>query len=100
MPPVRLAPRAELAAAARVVPLLRAARELRAWIAANPEVDQAQAAEELELSPDELTAAWQVVAASEASAGEALASAAANDVLREWDAALAALLDREALDGL
>jgi hypothetical protein len=117
MPPVRLAPRAELAAAARVVPLLRAARELRAWVAANPEVarrrflddrDQLRAAEALELSPDELTAAWQVVAAAEADAGPEehaadgvrLAMAAAEDVLHEWDAALAALLDREALDGL
>lgn len=117
MPPVRLAPRAELAAAARVVPLLRAARELRAWIAANPEVarrrvlgsrDKVKAAEALELSPDELTAAWQVVAAADQEAARdqpaarpaPLASAAVEDVLREWDTALAALLDREALDGL
>lgn len=116
MPPVRLAPRAELAAAARVVPLLRAARELRAWIAANPEVaqrrfldgrDEVRATEALELSPDELTAAWQVVVATAAeasrdqpSAGVPLSSSAATDVLHEWDVALAALLDREALDGL
>jgi hypothetical protein len=117
MPPVRLAPRAELAAAARVVPLLRAARELRAWIAVNPEAarrgvlddcDAVRAAEVLELSPDELTAAWQVVAAAQVRAGPdqltpggiPLASAAAQDVLHEWDTALAALLDREALDGL
>lgn len=117
MPPVRLAPRAELAAAARVVPLLRAARDLRAWIAADPEAarrgvldehDEVRAAEALELSPDELTAAWQVVAATRPHAGEAqpapgvvpLASAADEDVLHEWDTALAALLDREALDGL
>lgn len=117
MPPVRLAPRAELAVAARVVPLLRAARELRAWIAASPEVaqrgklderDEVRAAEALELSPDELTAAWQVVAAR-AEAGRdqpaadgvlPLASAADEDVLHEWDTALAALLNREALDGL
>jgi hypothetical protein len=117
MPPVRLAPRAELAAAARVVPLLRAARELRAWIAANPEVarrrfrsnrDAVRAAEALELSPDEVTAAWDVVAATQPDAGREqhapgpppLAPAAAEEVLREWDAALAALLAREALDGL
>jgi hypothetical protein len=117
MPPVRLAPRAELAAAARVVPLLRSARDLRAWIAANPEVarrryldgrDEVQAAQALELSPDELTAAWQVIVATEAEAspdqpapaGAPLASAAAEDVLHEWDVALGALLDREALDGL
>jgi hypothetical protein len=117
MPPVRLAPRAELAAAARVVPLLRAARELRAWIAANPEVarrrvldgrDEVRATEALEFSPDELTAAWQVVVATAAeasrdqpaSADVPLSSVAAADVLHEWDVALAALLDREALDGL
>ena len=117
MPPVRLAPRAELAAAARVVPMLRAARELRAWIAANPELarrrvldgpDEVRATEALELSPDELTAAWQVVVATAAeasrdqaaSAGVPLSSVAAADVLHEWDVALAALLDREALDGL
>ena len=117
MPPVRLAPRAELAAAARVVPLLRAARDLRAWIAADPEAaragkldehDEVRAAEALELSPDELTAAWQVVAATRPHAGEdqrgpgsvPLAFAADEDVLHEWDTALAALLDREALDGL
>jgi hypothetical protein len=96
---------------------VQAARELRAWIAANPEVarrrfldgrDEVRATEALELSPDELTAAWQVVVATapEASrdlpesAGVPLASAAAADVLHEWDVALAALLDREALDGL
>lgn len=117
MPPVRLAPRAELAAAARVVPLLRAARDLRAWIAASPgaarrgvldEHDELRAAEALELSPDELTAAWQVVAATRPDGGldqpapdaVPLASAADGDVLHEWDTALAALLDREALDGL
>jgi len=98
--------------------LLRAARELRAWIAANPEVarrrvldssDEVIAAEALELSSDELAAAWQVVKATDAEAARdqpaaggpaALASAAVEDVLREWNAALAALLDREALDGL
>jgi hypothetical protein len=98
MPPVRLAPRAELAAAARVVPLLRAARELRAWIAANPGRDELQAAEALELSPDELAATRQVVAAT--AGGAQPASPNAEDVLHEWDVALAALLDREALDGL
>jgi hypothetical protein len=98
MPPVRLAPRAELAAAARVVPLLRAARDLRAWIAANPERDEIRAAEALELSPDEVTAAWDVVAAT--AGGVQPASSTAEDVLHEWDAALAAMLAREALDGL
>jgi hypothetical protein len=123
MPPVRLAPRDELAAAARVAPLLRAARDLRAWAAANPEMTAGRvlgedaadaAAEALELTPDELDAAWQVVVdASERapeqrppdqgdSVGDAvpLATASAEDVLREWDDALAALLAAEELDGL
>jgi hypothetical protein len=118
LPPVRLAPREELAAAARVAPLLRAARDLSAWADAHPEVSARQvldgsdaraAAEALELTPDELDAAWQVVAsASElAAAGEPLksrdkplASCDAEDLLREWDAALAALLAGEELDGL
>jgi hypothetical protein len=117
MPPVRLAPREELAASARVVPLLRAARELRAWLAAHPDVaargrldgpDGLAAAEELELTADELDAAWQVVTARPAAAaqdapdpgGVPLARASREAVLREWDAALAALLAGEELDGL
>ncbi len=117
MPPVRLAPRDELAAAARVAPLLRAARDLCAWTVAHPESTGGRvldagaasaAAEALELTPDELDAAWQVVAASgragdqRAHGPEALplASASAEDVLREWDDALAALLAAEELDGL
>jgi hypothetical protein len=117
MPPVRLAPREELAAAARVVPLLRAARELRAWIAAHPAAaalgrldgtDALAAADALELTGDELGAAWQVVAVGDPAADHAergpglvpLAAASAEAVLREWDAALAALLAAEELDGL
>ena len=118
MPPVRLAPRDELAAAARVVPLLRAARDLRAWAAGHPEVAANQvlngsaaqaAAEALELTLDELDAAWQVVSAAAEPAPDGdqrelalvpLAAASAEDVLREWDAALAALLAGEELDGL
>lgn len=113
MPPVRLAPREELAAAARVVPLLRAARELRGWLAAHPAIparqrldegDALAAADALELTGDELDAAWQVVAGGEPGAPAAdpvpLATASAEAVLREWDAALAALLAAEELDGL
>ncbi len=118
MPPVRLAPRDELAAAARVAPLLRAARELIKWAAEHPAVaasqvldgtDARDAADALELTLDELDAAWQVVAAaSELRASGAgslaalspLSSASAEDVLREWDGALAALLAAEELDGL
>ncbi len=117
MPPVRLAPREELAAAARVVPSLRAARELRAWLAANRQAtaggpldgaDAMAVAEALELTADELEAAWQIVAARAAAAAAGgpepdavpLARASSQAVLREWDAALAALLAGEELDGL
>ena len=118
MPPVRLAPREELAAAARVAPLLRAARDLSTWAQQHPEVSATQvldgsdaraAAEALELTPDELDSAWQVVAAaSEQSASgdplpsrdKPLASCDAEELLREWDSALAALLAAEELDGL
>jgi hypothetical protein len=118
MPPVRLAPREELASAARVAPLLRAARDLSRWADEHPEVSARQvldgsdaraAAEALELTPDELDAAWQVVAAASerAAAGnplksrdKPLASCDSEELLREWDAALAALLAGEELDGL
>jgi hypothetical protein len=117
MPPVRLAPRDELAAAARVAPVLRAARELRAWVAAHPaavadgRLDPARAqaaADALELSSDELDAAWQVMAVGDGGVGQGppqsdvtpLAAASAEAVLREWDGALAALLAAEELDGL
>jgi hypothetical protein len=122
MPPVRLAPRAELAAAARVAPLLRAARDLRAWAAEQPGAELSQklrprharaAADALELTLDELDAAWQVVAATSESVSPdqpasgptltevvPLSAASAEDVLREWDAALEALLAGEELDGL
>jgi hypothetical protein len=118
LPPVRLAPRDELAAAARVVPLLRAARDVRAWAAGHPEMVANRvlngaagraAAEALELTGDELDAAWQVASAVTEQATDGgqpelstvpLAAASAEDVLREWDAALAALLAGEELDGL
>jgi hypothetical protein len=118
MPPVRLAPREELAAAARVAPLLRAARDLGGWAERHPEVSARQvldgsdaraAAEALELTPDELDAAWQVVAAASEQAavgdplsswGKPLVNCDAEELLREWDVALAALLAAEELDGL
>lgn len=118
LPPVRLAPREELAAAARVAPLLRAARDLSAWAEAHPEVSARQvlpgsaaraAADALELTADELDAAWQVIVAAndQAAAGDPLKSLDQplsncddEDLLREWDAALAALLAAEELDGL
>jgi hypothetical protein len=67
------------------------------------------AAEALELTLDELDAAWQVASALAERAADGgqpepspvpLAAASAEDVLREWDAALAALLAAEELDGL
>jgi hypothetical protein len=116
MPPVRLAPRDELATAAGVAPLLRAARELGKWLAGQPEAgpsevldgDHARAAsEQLELTPDELDAAWQIVVASRrprAGTGRRRAmpldAAGPDDVLAEWDAALGAVLTSDELDGL
>ena len=73
MPPVRLAPREELAAAARVAPLLRAARELSRWaqgfdgLAGSRRLSRQQraaAAAELEMAPTEVDMAWEVAAAT------------------------------------
>ena len=66
------------------------------------------ASEAMELTADEINAAWQVVTASQRAGGQhepgpdtrPLATASAEDVLREWDDALAALLAAEELDGL
>jgi hypothetical protein len=125
LPPVRLAPREELAAAARVAPLLRAARDVARWArrqdgdhALGPE-ESAAAAADLELAPAEVEAAWRVAVATrmlpgEAGNGEAgngkpgngrspgdvLASGDAEQVLAVWDAALKAILAAEDLDGL
>jgi hypothetical protein len=119
LPPVRLAPREELAAAARVAPLLRAARDLARWAgraARGPagrelSADQAAAAAAaLDLDPREVDAAWQVAVATgmagRAAAGRGsprgfvLASGDPEEVLAAWDLALAALLSAEDLDGL
>jgi hypothetical protein len=117
MPPVRLAPREELASAARVAPLLRAARELGEWTAGRPETagaaeldgEQARVAgDELELTPDELDAAWLIVLAVSSPASgtarhrdrKALTSCGPDEVLAEWDAALGAVLTSEELDAL
>jgi hypothetical protein len=77
LPPVRLAPREELAAAARVAPLLRAARDVARWArrqhgggALRPEQTAlgpeacAMAAADLELAPTEVEAAWRVAVAT------------------------------------
>jgi hypothetical protein len=71
---VRLAPREELAAAARVAPLLRAARDLCRWVQDGPGLVSgtelapdaaAAAAAALELAPREVDAAWQVAVATQ-----------------------------------
>jgi hypothetical protein len=77
LPPVRLAPREELAAAARVAPLLRAARDLARWAQQHgaagdgqPEGavigpdERAAAAVDLELTPAEVEAALRVATAT------------------------------------
>jgi hypothetical protein len=70
---VRLAPREELAAAARVAPLLRAARDLARWIGPGRPLtkagrlrrsDAVAAATHLELIPAEFDAAWRVAVAA------------------------------------
>ena len=115
MPPVRLAPREELAAAARVAPLLRAAADLSRWADeatarfagdALAPADALAAAAALELTTAEVEAAWQVVVATGLREADSDNGAArldqqeASEVLGAWDAALAAILDAEELDGL
>jgi hypothetical protein len=118
MPPVRLAPREELAAAARVAPLLRAARDLTRWahgaggIATPGQLAPEQvaaAAAELEMAPSEVRTTWQVAAstwAAEPDGGAApsgldvLASGDAEQVLALWDGALQVVLGADDLDGL
>ena len=83
LPPVRLAPREELAAAARVAPLLRAARDVARWAQRQPGGDTlgpertalgpeacATAAADLELAPAEVEAAWRVAVATGMLPGE------------------------------
>jgi hypothetical protein len=115
MPPVRLAPREELAAAARVAPLLRAAADLSRWAGQDPDriigdvlppAMAAAAAADLELTPSEVDAAWQVVVATgllddgEQDEAPGRDRWDASEVLGAWDSALAAILDAEELDGL
>ncbi len=120
LPPVRLAPREELATAARVAPLLRAARLVACWAAAGqrpgtPDGLTASAGSaamaELELTPAELDVAWRVAAgtamvavpAGQAVSGprvDVLASGDAGDVLAVWEDALRVMLRAEDLDGM
>lgn len=120
LPPVRLAPREELAGSARVAPLLRAARLVACWAAGGKRAgtdeglrpDAATAAmTELELTPGELDVAWRVAAGTRmltvserrAAPGErvdVLASGTADEVLAVWNDALAVMLTAEDLDGM
>ena len=120
LPPVRLAPREELAAAARVAPLLRAARDLARWAerrgagrqagsAMGPD-ECAAAAADLELTPAEADAALRVATATQMlrsgrlhggqARGDVLVSGDAGQLLAAWAAALEAVLAAEDLDGL
>jgi hypothetical protein len=127
LPPVRLAPREELAAAARVAPLLRAARDVARWARRQPgraadrtlgpqtsaaaAADLEAAAADLELAPAEADVAIRVAAATgmldsepgsggQAGRSDILAAGDAEQVLAVWDAALEAILAAEDLDGL
>jgi hypothetical protein len=121
LPPVRLAPRDELAASARVAPLLRAARDVARWAAGTGRrptlkgtlrrADAAAAVAELELATAELDAAFRVAVATRmlvlaggrAGPGgrmDVLATGTGEDVLAVWGEALAVMLDAEDLDGM
>jgi hypothetical protein len=120
MPPVRLASREELRAAARVAPLLRAAQDLAAWAGKDRVVtgdgdltiaDAAEAADALDLSLDEIHAAWAIAIGTAmvtadgdlAGPGERfgmLAAGRPDEALDLWCAALETVLGLENLDGL
>ena len=120
LPPVRLAPREELAGAARVAPLLRAARLVACWAAAGQRpgtgdglaaAAAAAAIAELELTPAELHVAWRVAAGTgmvavpgqRAAPGQrvdVLARGDAGDVLTMWEDALRVMLGADDLDGM
>jgi hypothetical protein len=120
LPPVRLASREELTAAARVAPLLRVARDLAAWTGTGRPVadggdlsaaDAATAASALDVSAEELRAAWAIatgtgmvaVSGNRAGPGErfgVLESGRPDEALDTWRQAAAAVLGQESLDGL
>ncbi len=112
-PAVRLAPRDELAAAARVAPLLRAARDLVQWAAAQPDrpglsaAEAVAAADELGMTREETEAAWLVAAgagllsaADAARPADILSAGNPDEVLTLWTDALSAALRAAELDGL
>jgi hypothetical protein len=120
MPPVRLASRDELTAAARVAPLLRAAQDLAAWAGKDrvvtgsgdlTDTDAAEAAGTLDLSLDEIHAAWAIavgtamvtVDGDQAGPGDrfgVLGAGRPDEALDLWGAALDTVLGLENLDGL
>jgi len=120
LPPVRLPSREELTAAARVAPLLRVARDLAAWagsaqaVGAGGELAEAGAAAAvaaLDLSAEEVRAAWAVatgtgmltVSGKHAGPGkrfDVLTSGRPDEALDMWCEALQAILAQESLDGL
>ncbi len=120
LPSVRLAPRDDLAGLARVAPLLRAARDLDEWAAAQNSLEAESelepsmtevAASALDLAPREVVSAWQVVLAARSAtqpgtdwSGSGLASllihGSSEAVLNVWDTALAVILASEELDGI
>ena len=120
LPPVRLPSREELTAAARVAPLLRVARDLAAWAGSAQavgaageltEVGAAAAVAALDLSAEEVRAAWAVatgtgmlaVSGNHAGPGkrfDVLTSGRPDEALDMWCEALQAILAQESLDGL
>ena len=120
MPPVRLASRDELTAAARVAPLLRAAQDLAAWAGKDrvvtgsgdlTDTGAAEAAGTLDLSLDEIHAAWAIavgtamvtVDGDRAGPGDrfgVLGAGRPDEALDLWGAALDTVLGLENLDGL
>src|SRR5215468_7482866 len=101
LPPVRLAPREELAASARVAPLLRAARLVACWAAGGQ-----RAGTDEGLLSDAATAAGTgmlTVSGRRAAPGkrvDVLADGSAEEVLAVWNDALTVMLGAEDLDGM
>ncbi|HLI36570.1 MAG TPA: hypothetical protein VKV80_04420 [Streptosporangiaceae bacterium] len=121
LPPVRLASRNELAAAARVVPLLRSARDLAAWAGGcapgrasgeGGELTPAAAAAAgaaLDLPPEEVRTAWAIATSTgmvppgdrePRRGGTDVLDAGDEEILGLWAAALRAVLASGHLDGL
>jgi hypothetical protein len=120
MPPVRLPSRETLTAAARVAPLLRAAQDLAAWAGKDRPVttdgdlttgDAADAVTALDLSLDEVHAAWAIATGTgmvaldgdQASPGDrfgVLGDGTPDEALNLWCTALTTVLGLENLDGL